>query len=243
MAERISVAIKLKNVKYGTKNMEILKEITGEIYKGGITTLVGPSGSGKSTLFSLLNGMKTPQTGTIIINDKDIGQYDPIQLRREVGIVLQKATMLSGDVYKNLSLPYTLQGKRLSEEKAIEMLKLIGLNESFLHRKANDLSGGQQQRISIARTLLNEPPILLLDEITSSLDQASQHEIEQLISNVNKQFSTTILWITHNLRQALTIGHDTWVMIDGKLVESGSSDLLQNPRTDEVRRFLKGGEK
>lgn len=242
LSEKDSVAIKLNNINYGTKNVEILKGITGNIYKGKITTLVGPSGSGKSTLFSLLNGMRSPQTGTIIINGKNINEFDPLQLRREVGIVLQKAVMINGDVFKNLSLPLSLQGKTLAKDKAIEYLKLIGLNESFLHRQAADLSGGQQQRISIARSLINEPPILLLDEITSSLDQASQHEIEQLISNVNKEFATTIIWITHNLQQAVTIGHDTWVMVDGKLVESGSSNLLENPKSDEVKQFLKGGD-
>ncbi|MEA1852180.1 phosphate ABC transporter ATP-binding protein [Cytobacillus sp. OWB-43] len=235
-------AISFQNVHYHTDSLSIIKDITGTISSGNITTVVGPSGSGKSTLFHLCNGMKSASSGDIFIHGEDILTITPTVLRRNVGIVLQKAIMIEGDVYDNLSLPLTLNGEKLSKEKAIEMLNLIGLNEEFLHRKATDLSGGQQQRVSIARTLLNEPVILLLDEVTSALDQTSQREVEQLITSINQKRKTTIVWITHNLDQALRIGDETWVIIDGKLAAHGKSSEIVSTSNDKVKQFFEGGE-
>lgn len=99
---------------------------------------------------------------------------------------------------------------------------------------------GQRQKVSIARTLVNRPDILLLDEITSALDRVSREEIEDLIVHINRQFNVTIFWITHNLEQARTIGTDTWVVMDGKLIESGPSRLLDDPKNELVERFVKG---
>jgi len=117
---------------------------------------------------------------------------------------------------------------------------LVGLQTEFLTRDARDLSGGQRQKLSIARTLINQPEVLLLDEITSSLDRISKQDIEQLILKVNKTYKTTIIWITHNLEQAHTMGDYIWVMIDGRVVETGSSNLLDNPKNKDVQRFIKG---
>lgn len=235
-------AISFQKVNYQTDSLSIIKEVTGVIHSSLITTIVGPSGSGKSTLFHLCNGMKSATSGDIYIHGEEIKSISPTALRRNVGIVLQKAIMIDGDVFDNLSLPLNLRGEKLSKENAVEMLNLIGLNEEFLHRKASDLSGGQQQRVSIARTLLNEPAILLLDEITSALDQTSQREVEQLITTINKRKQTTIVWITHNLEQALTIGDDTWVIIDGKLVAHEKSTHISTSTNPLVKRFFVGGD-
>ena len=202
--------------------------------------MVGPSGAGKTTLFRLCNGMKSPDSGEIFIKGKQIDKYHPVKLRQTVGIALQSATMISGNVEKNLALPLTLQGRQLPEENAKELLQVVGLDESFLSRNIKDLSGGQRQKLSIARTLVNRPDVLLLDEITSSLDRVSQQDIEKLIVRVNETYGTTIIWITHNLDQARTIGHYTWVMMDGEVIETGTSDLLDNPKDERVERFLKG---
>lgn len=110
-----------------------------------------------------------------------------------------------------------------------------------MSRNTQELSGGQRQKLSIARTLVNKPQVLLLDEITSSLDRVSQQDIEKLILRINKKYNTTIIWITHNLQQALSLGDYTWVMIDGEVVETGESDLLTNPKNERVKQFIKGG--
>ena len=123
--------------------------------------------------------------------------------------------MIAGTVLENLALPRTLQGQNFAKEEAIQYLEDVGLNESFLHQSTNDLSGGQRQKVSIARTLINKSSILLLDEITSALDRQSVQDIEKLIVTINKKYNVTMIWITHNLQQALTIGHYTWVMMNG----------------------------
>ncbi|GGA78100.1 ABC transporter ATP-binding protein [Ornithinibacillus halotolerans] len=233
-------AIILQNVHYSADGIHILKNITGSFPEGKITTLVGPSGAGKSTLFKLCNGLRSPDSGEILIKGKSIYEYDPLDLRRKVGIALQSATMIKGSVLDNLQLPLTLQGQKIEREYAEELLHDVGLGEEFIERNAKDLSGGQRQKLSIARTLVNKPKVLLLDEITSSLDRVSQHDIEELIEKINRKYGTTIIWITHNLDQALRIGHYTWVMMNGELIESGESSLLQNPQDKRVQEFVKG---
>ncbi|MGD6874029.1 phosphate ABC transporter ATP-binding protein [Sutcliffiella horikoshii] len=233
-------SIRLKDVQYRTEGKLILKGISGNISEGEITTFVGPSGAGKTTLLKMLNGLLTPTSGEIIINGKDLDKYEPTELRKQVGIALQSAPMLDGDVFDNLSLPLRLQERSLEKEEAVSILNVVGLEESQLHQNVRDLSGGQKQKLSIARTLVNRPKVLLLDEITSSLDQTSQREIDELIQRVSKKYGTTIIWITHNLNQALTVGTYTWILMDGELIEAGKSQDIQNSTNDRVQAFLKG---
>lgn len=233
-------AIKLKNLFYSDEGTSIIKNITGEFYEGRITALVGPSGAGKTTLFRLCNGLIQADSGDIYIKEKHIESYEPQELRRTVGIALQSATMIQGTVFDNLALPLVLQGKELSEEEAIHLLHDVSLDETLLHRDASELSGGQRQKVSIARTLVNRPPILLLDEITSSLDRVSRHDIEQLIVNINRKYDTTIVWITHSISQALEVGDYAWVLMNGELIESGEISFLNDPSDARVQEFLKG---
>jgi putative ABC transport system ATP-binding protein len=233
-------AIEFQDVNYSADGLHILKNITGSFTEGKITTLVGPSGAGKSTLFKLCNGLRSPNSGEILVKGKPIEAYDPVELRRNVGIALQSATMVKGSVLENLELPLTLQGKKINIDFAKELLHDVGLAGDLLERNAKDLSGGQRQKLSIARTLVNKPKVLLLDEITSSLDRVSQHDIEELIEKINEKYGTTMIWITHNLDQALRIGHYTWVMMNGELIESGDSSLLKDPKDKRVQDFVKG---
>lgn len=233
-------AVTFSHVNYSVDGIHILKNITESFREGAITTLVGPSGAGKTTLLKLCNGLLSPDAGEIYIREKIISSYEPATLRRLVGIALQSAPMVSGSVMKNLALPLALQGRQLAESEAANLLQEVGLEGDLLHRSIKDLSGGQRQKISIARTLVNHPQILLLDEITSSLDRVSQQEIEELIVKINKKYKTTIIWITHNLQQALSVGTYTWVMMDGEVIETGKSDLLQSPVNEKVQLFVKG---
>lgn len=174
MTAILTPAIHFNKVNFYSDDNHILKNITGSFYEGTITTLVGPSGAGKTTLLKLCNGLLSPDSGEIYIKDKKISSFAPVELRRLVGIALQSAPMINGDVLQNIGLPLTLQGKNLAEKAAKDLLKDVGLSEEFLHRNVRDLSGGQRQKVSIARTLVNHPRILLLDEITSALDRVSQ---------------------------------------------------------------------
>lgn len=241
MSIQYKPAIHFNRVNYSIDGEPILREITGSFPEGKITTLVGPSGAGKTTLLKLCNGLISPESGELYIKERPIGSCEPVELRRLVGIALQSAPMVGGTVYENLNLPRTLRGGKLPEKEAEELLRDVGLDEKFLHRKAGDLSGGQRQKVSIARTLVNKPEILLLDEITSSLDRSSLKEIEELIAQINRKYGTSIIWITHNLQQALEIGDYTWVMMEGEVIETGESELLKNPANKRVQQFVKGG--
>jgi len=233
-------AIHFQQVRFSVNDKTILKSITGSFPKGKITTLVGPSGAGKTTLLKMCNGLLSPTEGSILIDDQSITTYEPTTLRKHVGIALQAAPMIKGTVFDNLALPLVLQGKKLSQHDAIQYLLDVGLDASFLSRDSNELSGGQRQKVSIARTLINQSSILLLDEITSALDRQSSQDIEALIVTLNKKYDVTIIWITHNLQQALTIGHYTWVMMDGELIETGESSLLKAPTNPRVAEFVQG---
>jgi putative ABC transport system ATP-binding protein len=240
MSQLTEAALHFQNVDYSIDDVPILKGITGSFPKGKITTLVGPSGSGKTTLLKLCNGLISLTSGNIFIHNKPISTYNPVELRRLVGIALQSAPMVKGTVFQNLALPLELQGRQLEEQDALHLLDDVGLEKSFLHRKTDDLSGGQRQKVSIARTLINRSEILLLDEITSALDRNSLHDIEQLIINMNRQYGTTIIWITHNLEQAISIGDFTWVLMGGEVMETGDSELLKSPTNPLVKQFVQG---
>lgn len=241
MSTQYKPAIHFNQVNYSVDEEPILQEITGSFPEGKITTIVGPSGAGKTTLLKLCNGLRPADSGEVYVKDRPIDSYEPVELRRLVGMALQSAPMIDGTVYHNLNLPMELQGKELLEKEAEELLQDVGLEKVLLHRKTGDLSGGQRQKVSIARTLVNRPEVLLLDEITSSLDRTSLKEVEELIAQLNRKYGTTIIWITHNLQQALEIGDYTWVMMEGKVIETGESGLLKNPSNDKVKQFVKGG--
>lgn len=233
-------AIKFEQVSVMLNNQTILKDISGFITKGTITTFVGPSGAGKTTLLKLCNRLISQTSGTIFIDHLNIEAYDAVKLRQAVGIALQSAPMIKGTVYDNLNLPKKLQHKKLSIKEASSILYDVGLDETFLKKDAKKLSGGQKQRVSIARTLINESKILLLDEITSALDPQSVKEIEQLVLHINKKYNVTIIWITHNLKQAMTLGDAMWLLVDGRLIQSGTPAALKNSEQPIVQQFLRG---
>lgn len=233
-------AIELEKVSLKRGDEQVLKGLTGQFPKGEITTIVGPSGAGKSTVLKLCNGLLSPDEGDIRILGKSLRDWEPADLRQQAGIALQSAPMISGTVEENLTLPYSLHGAEVDVDKVNRMIREVGLDTNYLQRDIRDLSGGQRQKVSIARTLLTEPEILLLDEITSALDRASRMEIEELIQYIHQTYGTTMIWITHNLEQAERIGHYTWVMMDGKLIEEGDSELLSHSTHPDVQKFIKG---
>lgn len=233
-------ALQLRDVSYSTEGIDILREVTGSFQQGEITALVGPSGAGKTTLLKLCNGLVSPTGGTIYVEGRESTHFSPTELRRHVGIVLQNSPMTTGSVLDNVALPLQLRGQELSAEDAADLLKQVGLSPDFIHRDASDLSGGQRQKVSIARTLLNDPQILLLDEITSALDPSSVREIEGLIRKLNEERGITVIWITHNLEQAKRIAHSAWVMVRGELVQTGEISLLEKSSNPMVERFVNG---
>ncbi|MCQ6280587.1 phosphate ABC transporter ATP-binding protein [Bacillus sp. EB600] len=217
--------------------VHVLEGISGKVAEGSILTIIGPSGSGKSTILSLCNLMITPDEGKVVILGKDVQEWDIKELRRQVGIAFQGAPMLQGAVLDNLTLPARLHGKELKDPE--KYLEYVGLSAELLSREAKELSGGQRQRLSLARTLINEPAVLLLDEVTSALDSISAQEVEELILRINREQHTTILWVTHNLSQAERVGDQTWLIIDGTLVEAApTKQFFTEPKEVRTQQFL-----
>lgn len=232
-------AISFQQVSLSLHDTPILHNITGHFPKGQITTLVGPSGAGKTTVLKLCNALLSPTTGTILYNEQPLHVYEPTELRQSIGIALQAAPMIDGTVFDNLALPYRLQSKTLSKQAASEALEVVGLRQELLHTPARKLSGGQRQKVSIARTLMNDADILLLDEITSALDPHAVAEIESLVLSM-KARGVTVIWITHHLEQAKRIGDYMWMMQHGQLIESGPCHLLEHSSHEVVQQFMRG---
>jgi putative ABC transport system ATP-binding protein len=217
--------------------VSVLKGISGKVTKGTIVTIVGPSGSGKSTILSLCNLLHTPNEGEIHIHGKEVREWDIQKLRRQVGIAFQDAPMLNETVLDNLTLPARLQGKLLDDPN--KYMEYVGLTENLLSRSAKELSGGQKQRLSLARTLVNKPSVLLLDEVTSALDSLAAHEVEELILRINREYHTTILWVTHDLTQAERVGDQTWLIMDGSLIEAApTNSFFTKPKEVRTKQFL-----
>ena len=211
----------------------VLKNITVEIPTHQITAIVGPSGAGKSTFLKHINRLISPTAGDILIDGQSIESVDILSLRKRVGLAFQSAPMFNGSIYDNLNIPMKIHQQQLDKDRAQSLLDKVDLSHLSIDQPIKNLSGGEKQKLAIARTLVLDPDILLLDEITSSLDVHSVQEIELLIQKLNQEDHKTILWITHNLQQAKRMSHYTIVMEDGEVVEAGPFDTLAHP-------FVKG---
>lgn len=216
-----------------------LSDISGTVPSGDILTVMGPSGSGKSTLLSTLNLLCTPGSGRLWIEDREVRSWIIPELRRVVGMVFQTPTMLPGTVRQNLEAGPRLHGRTLAEPASC--LTEVGLDPQMLDRPAAELSGGQMQRVALARTLANQPRILLLDEVTSALDPGTTRGIEEMILSINRQRRVTVVWVTHHLQQAQKVGNWTWFLSEGRLVEAGPTEQIFNhPGQALTRQFLQG---
>jgi putative ABC transport system ATP-binding protein len=234
-------AVEFANIKKSFSHqgelVPVLNGISGKVPNGTVLTIIGPSGAGKSTILSLCNLLITPEEGRVYILGKDVQEWNVKDLRRKVGIAFQAAPMLQGTVLENLLLPVNLHGLKLNEPE--KYLDYVGLSKDLLQREAKELSGGQRQRLSLARTLINQPSILLLDEVTAALDSISSLEVEELILRINKEQHTTVLWVTHDLSQAKRVGEQTWLIMNGTLIESAPTrQFFNEPKDIRTRNFL-----
>lgn len=225
-------------VKKNRSEHPILDGISAKVNEGELITIIGPSGSGKSTLLSLINRMIEPDSGTLSFNGTPYVEMDVLKLRRKIGMVFQLPTMLPGTVRDNLIIGPSLFRETLSESEMDGLLAKVSLPSTIKDQDARSLSGGQKQRVSLARTLANQPEIILLDEVTASLDPHSTEEIEELIQTLN-QSGTTILWVSHNLKQAKKVGQYTWVIAGGQIVEQGrTNEVFEQPKHKITQEFI-----
>lgn len=214
-----------------------LADVSLEIPATGITTLVGPSGSGKSTLLRLCNRLEVPTRGRVFYRGRDLSLLEPLELRRQVGMVFQRPVLFAGSVRDNLvEADGDADGGVLTE--ALERAALDG---SFLDRPANELSGGEAQRVCLARALIAQPDVLVMDEPTSSLDGPAVSRLEQLGRRLAGD-GMPIVWVTHDLGQVERIADQIAILMKGSLRFVGPQPELPSNGDPELMRFLEGAD-
>jgi len=196
----------------------VLRGIDLDIERGEIMALVGPSGSGKSTLLRALNRLMDLDSGSINYRGKDIREYDPVELRRSAVLVPQESVMLEGSVFDNVSYGQRLKGD-VDEELVGRSIRDAGLSMELIERDAGKLSGGEKKRVALARALAIEPDLLLLDEPTVGVDPKRVKKVERTILNIRKKRSLTVIWVTHDVPQAMRVSNRIANLKRGKVRE------------------------
>lgn len=211
-----------KMFRMGKMEVLALKGIDLEIYTGEYISIMGPSGSGKSTLFNMIGGLDKPSEGKVFIDEVDISQLDAYELawlrNRKIGYIFQTFNLIPVmTALENVTLPMTFAGMNSEDavEKGIELLKLVGLGERFQH-KPLELSGGQQQRVAVARSLANDPAIVLADEPTGNLDLSTGEEIIDLLKRLSQERGVTIISATHDYKMLNVSDRVIWIR-DGRV--------------------------
>jgi ABC-type lipoprotein export system ATPase subunit len=211
-----------KYYRQGQEQIHAVDDVNLRIASGDFLLVTGRSGSGKTTLLSLIGGLTAPTTGEVLINGQNLAKMEDGELSslraREIGFVFQFASMIPTlTALDNVRLPGLFSGKACNIQEAKELLTLVGLEERGEHYPAQ-LSGGQQTRVAVARALVNHPLLLLADEPTGSLDHQSEHEIMELLAQINQVKGITIILVTHNTELAKYANRHI-VMDNGKVVE------------------------
>ncbi len=200
---------------------------------------MGPSGSGKSTLLKLMNQLRSPSEGEILYKGKPVRKLNFKKLRQKIGMVFQQPIMVNGTVYENLTLaarwnpafnPY--------EETLIQALNEAGLSKEFLQRDAGSLSGGEKQRVSIARTLLNKPEVLLLDEPTTGMDPQLAQRMIKRVFKLKASIGLSVVMVTHHPRLIENRADKILFLKEGEIDAFGGPEILSTPPSGALRQFL-----
>jgi osmoprotectant transport system ATP-binding protein len=220
-AEAQSPAIEFRNVSYRIGNNQVLVDLNLRVSKGETLVLLGRSGSGKTTSLKLINRLVSPSSGTILVNGSANDQSDVIRLRRGMGYVIQESGLFPHfTVARNIGLVPRLEGWEQNRIRARtqELLQLVGLAPEYADRYPHQLSGGQRQRVGVARALAADPEILLMDEPFAALDPLTRDELQREFLLLQQRLHKTVVFVTHDLREALRLGSRIALMEAGKLV-------------------------
>lgn len=231
--------VEINKVKKSFNNIDVLKEISFSIEKGEFLTLLGPSGCGKSTLLRTIAGLNKFDSGTIIVDDKDISNEKPKD--RQVGMVFQSYALFPNmTVFDNIAFGLKMQKLSRDEIKEkvnniIKIVDLVGKENSYPHQ----LSGGQQQRVALARSIVTEPKILLLDEPLSALDAKIRKNLQRQIRDIQQKLNMTTIFVTHDQDEAMTMSDKIIVMDKGVIAQQGTPDEIYiNPANEFIARFI-----
>lgn len=229
--------LKLQNIKKSFDGKEVLKDISIEVGDGEIVSILGPSGCGKTTLLNIILGLTNPDSGEINFNGEDITKV-PME-KRGFNIVFQDYALFPNlNAYQNIT--YGLKNKPgiSTQEEIDDFINLLGLKE-HLNKKIEQLSGGQKQRVALARTLVMKPKILLLDEPLSALDGVIKESIKERIKTIAKEFNITIIIVTHDPEEALTLSDKVLIINQGKISQYGNPEnIINEPGNNFVKEFI-----
>ena len=228
---------------YGEKT--VLNDFSLAVAPGDFVTIVGASGGGKTTVLKMVNGLLTPDAGTIRVMGRDIREMDLIQLRRNIGYAIQGSVLFPHmTVAENIAyVPNLLNKKDKARTNAAvaKWLAIVGLDEELLQRYPAELSGGQQQRVGIARALAASPEILLMDEPFGAVDEITRASLQQEIARIHRETGITVLFVTHDIGEALRLGTRVLVMANGEIQQYAvPEEILRAPATDFVRQLAAG---
>jgi osmoprotectant transport system ATP-binding protein len=235
--------IEFRNITKIFKDNEVLKNINLSINKGEFVVLIGPSGCGKTTTLKMINKLITPSTGSIYVKGQDISTQDTIELRRDIGYVIQQTGLFPHmTVGENIGLVPTL--KKWEDDKIVEktkeLLEMVGMPaEEYIHRYPCELSGGQQQRVGVARAFATNSDIILMDEPFSALDPITRNQLQDELFNLQQELKKTIVFVTHDMDEALKLGDRICIMKDGDIVQFDTPEhILKNPANIYVEEFI-----
>ena len=219
-----------------------VEDVTLTFNEGEFIVFIGTSGSGKTTCMRMINRMTEPTSGTILLNGRDIATMDAVRLRRRIGYVIQQIGLMPHmTIYENVTLVPSLL--KWDEERrraaAKRLMKRVGLDESFLERYPAELSGGQQQRVGVIRALAADPEIILMDEPFGALDPITRDSLQQLIKRLQKELGKTVVFVTHDMDEALALADRIVIMDKGRVVQfDAPENILQNPANPFVESLL-----
>ena len=238
-----SSTVEFRDAAYSVAGRSLISGLNFAIESGEFLVLLGRSGSGKTTTMKLINRLLTPTQGEVWVQGKSTAQWDEIQLRRQIGYVIQETGLFPHfTIARNIGVVPTLQGwqpKRI-RSRVHELLELVGLDPAqFGDRYPHQLSGGQRQRVGVARALAADPPILLMDEPFGALDPITRLELQQEFRRLQQELGKTVVLVTHDIQEAFFLASRIGLMEAGKLVFLGSRSELERSTHPEAQTFLK----
>lgn len=220
-----------------------LRQLNLNINKGELFVMIGPSGCGKTTMLKMINRLIERTDGTVRINERPIDEYNIHELRWNIGYVLQQIALFPHmTIAENIAVVPELRKWKSDQikERVHTLLDMVGLHgDTYSERKPSELSGGQQQRIGVLRALAADPEIVLMDEPFSALDPMSREKLQDDILDIQRQMKKTIVFVTHDIQEALKLGDRICIMKDGQVLQVGTpEELIQQPANDFVREFV-----